>query len=98
MRGLCPDCNTIHRVDEPCPELDDATLCADMGKDEKIRRLETALEFYANPGDYVAPFTGGLGKLWQDCGMVARVALGEAFHGEAKLVERMKITPYPLID
>ena len=38
-------------------------------------RLREALEFYSNPRDYVAPFTGGLGKLYYDCGAKAQAAL-----------------------
>ena len=68
-----------------------------MSEAEKIRELEAALEFYANPSDYVAPFTGGLGRLWRDCGQVARVALGEGFHGEQERVERAGFTPYTTV-
>lgn len=47
-----------------------------------ISHLRAALAFYADPSDYKAPFTGGLGKLWSDCGSVARAALeGESSHG-----------------
>jgi hypothetical protein len=38
-------------------------------------RLRDALAFYADQSDYVSPFTGGMGKLWNDCGGVARAAL-----------------------
>jgi hypothetical protein len=34
-----------------------------------------ALKFYADSGDYVAPFTGGLGKLYFDCGEEAKKAI-----------------------
>lgn len=34
-----------------------------------------ALKFYADPGDYKAPFTGGMGKLYFDCGEKARAAI-----------------------
>ncbi len=40
--------------------------------------LVEALKFYADPGDYKAPFTGGLGKLYFDCGENARTALEQA--------------------
>jgi hypothetical protein len=40
-----------------------------------ISHLRAALSFYADPADYKAPFTGGMGKLWSDCGTVARTAL-----------------------
>lgn len=65
-----------------------------MDKDDRIRLLEAALEFYANPGDYKAPLTGGMGKLWSDCGSVARVALGEGFPGDAERVSDVLMTPY----
>lgn len=65
-----------------------------MNQDERIRQLEAALEFYADPSDYKAPFTGGMGKLWLDCGSVARVALGEASPGDIDRVARTPITPY----
>jgi hypothetical protein len=42
---------------------------------EEINRLRSALMFYANCSDYVAPLTGGMGKLWNDCGQTARAAL-----------------------
>lgn len=38
-------------------------------------KLVEALEFYADVSDYKAPFTGGMGKLWEDCGHVAKQAL-----------------------
>ena len=51
-------------------------------KDEKIaeelnnlQQYREALEFYANPSDYHTPLTGGLGKLFYDCGEIARNAL-----------------------
>lgn len=46
----------------------------DQAADE-IVRLREALTFYADQSDYVSPYTGGMGKLWKDCGRVARVAL-----------------------
>ncbi len=45
------------------------------------KRMREALEFYAVVDDYKAPFTGGMGKLWSDCGAVARAALAK--EGEA---------------
>jgi hypothetical protein len=42
---------------------------------ERIARLKTALQFYADVSDYKAPFTGGMGKLWHDCGATAREAI-----------------------
>ena len=41
------------------------------------KRMREALEFYAVVDDYKAPFTGGMGKLWSDCGAVARSALAK---------------------
>lgn len=38
-------------------------------------RLTIALEFYADISKYPAPFTGGMGDLWYDCGQIARAAL-----------------------
>lgn len=40
--------------------------------------LLEALAFYADPGDYKAPFTGGLGSLYFDCGGKARAAIAKA--------------------
>jgi hypothetical protein len=40
-------------------------------------RLREALDFYADVSKYPAPFTGGMGALWEDCGKIARAALGE---------------------
>jgi hypothetical protein len=40
-----------------------------------LAEIEAALSFYANPSDYKAPFTGGGGSLYFDCGEVARKAL-----------------------
>ena len=65
-------------------------------KDDRIRQLEAALEFYADPGDYQAPFTGGMGKLWSDGGTIARVALGEPFHGDTERAALTNTTPYQL--
>lgn len=39
--------------------------------------LREALDFYGDVSKYPAPFTGGMGALWQDCGQIARAALGE---------------------
>jgi len=64
-----------------------------MNKDERIRQMETALEFYADPGDYKAPFTGGMGRLWSDCGNVARVALGKPFPGNVDREAETNKTP-----
>ena len=51
----------------------------------ELRRLDRvnaeqrkALQFYANISDYKAPFTGGAGKLWLDCGETARAALSSS--------------------
>lgn len=44
---------------------------------ERALRAEQALQFYASPSDYKAPFTGGMGKLWSDCGETARAALAQ---------------------
>lgn len=46
-------------------------LCAE------VERLREALRFYADVADYVAPYTGAMGKLWRDCGETARAALLE---------------------
>lgn len=47
----------------------------------RIARLEEALKFYSDVGDYTAPQTsyvyGGENKLWCDCGGTARRALKE---------------------
>jgi hypothetical protein len=43
--------------------------------DAEVARLREALTFYADISDYPAPLTGGMGKLWQDCGETARAAL-----------------------
>lgn len=66
--------------------LIDGENCADPDKiDALFRRAETAetqlaatrkaLEFYADVHKYPAPFTGGMGDLWSDCGAIARAAL-----------------------
>lgn len=59
---------------------------------KRIRELEAALEFYSNPGDYKLPFV--LGKLYFDCGAVARVALKEAFYGDKEIVSKSNKSPY----
>lgn len=48
-----------------------------MEQERRIKVLEDALQFYASPGDYKAPYTGGMGKLYFDCGTTARAALGD---------------------
>ncbi len=65
-----------------------------MDRDARIRELEAALEFYSDPSDYKAPFTGGMGRLWCDCGAHARVALGEGFPGDIEIAEGIPDTPY----
>ncbi|WP_374520317.1 hypothetical protein [Hydrogenophaga sp.] len=42
---------------------------------EDWKAVQAALRFYADASDYKAPFTGGMGKLWSDCGTIARSAL-----------------------
>ena len=42
---------------------------------DALEAMRDALQFYADPGDYKSPRTGGLGKLYFDCGDVARAAL-----------------------
>ncbi len=51
-------------------------------QDKRRKALETqlaaakkALEFYSDVSKYPAPFTGGMGALWSDCGAIARAAL-----------------------
>lgn len=61
---------------------------------DRIRELELALEFYADPGHYKAPLTGGFGRLWSDCGTIARVALGEPFHGDIEMARIINQSPY----
>ena len=59
--------------------------CADTGlksrtiveASDEIERLRDALQFYADLSKYPAPFTGGLGELYFDCGAIARAALEE---------------------
>lgn len=56
--------------------LKEASNVRDLSAHLRIRQLERALEFYADISKYPAPFTGGMGALWADCGEVARTALG----------------------
>jgi hypothetical protein len=49
-----------------------------VAANKRAEELKVALAFYSNPGDYVAPYTGGLGKLYFDCGEVARKALAQS--------------------
>lgn len=41
----------------------------------QLAAARKALEFYADVHKYPAPFTGGMGDLWSDCGAIARAAL-----------------------
>lgn len=59
----------------------------------RIRRMESALKFYADPGDYKAPFTGGMGKLWKDCGPTARLALQDAIPCD-EIISNAVYSPY----
>lgn len=43
--------------------------------EEAVTVMREATAFYANPSDYVVPFTGGKGKLYFDCGIKAKEAL-----------------------
>ena len=60
-------------------KANNALAAENVAQAERIKRLEEALRFYSNPGDYAAPQTGfvmgGENKLWSDCGTVARAAL-----------------------
>lgn len=51
--------------------------------DEKAAALE-ALSFYADPSDYKAPLTGGMGVLYFDCGKIAREAIKNATENTLK--------------
>ncbi len=51
-------------------------LRADRLEAENVR-LRKALDFYGDISKYPAPLTGGMGALWEDCGQIARAALGE---------------------
>jgi hypothetical protein len=62
---------------------------------DEIVKLRKALEFYADVSKYPAPFTGGMGALWYDCGNVARDALAGAVTERYKHVKRG--TEYDLI-
>jgi len=42
----------------------------------KLAAAHEALEFYADVSKYPAPFTGGFGELYYDCGEKARAVLG----------------------
>lgn len=42
---------------------------------EREEKLVEALSFYSSISDYKAPYTGGMGKLYFDCGLTARAAL-----------------------
>lgn len=44
--------------------------------------LRAALEFYADTSKYLAPFTGGFGELYFDCGQIARAALSQKETGD----------------
>lgn len=44
----------------------------------QVEVLREGLEYYKSPSDYVTPLTGGLGKLYFDCGNVAGGALAAA--------------------
>lgn len=53
-------------------------LCVRLEAVEAERdALREALRFYASVEDYATPFTGGWGKLYFDCGQIARAALQE---------------------
>lgn len=49
--------------------------------EREVKRLREALEFYADTSKYPAPFTGGLGELYYDCGQIARSALSTSPQG-----------------
>lgn len=68
------------------PELGDLLdAAAELRRLDRVNaELVEAMRFYANPGDYKAPFTGGLGKLWHDCGETARAALTSATKEQQK--------------
>lgn len=54
--------------------LERRTVEREAAKDREAT-LRAALKFYADPEDYKAPFTGGGGKLYFDCGKTARDTL-----------------------
>lgn len=62
---------------------------------EKLSKIRDALEFYGHIPDYKAPYTGGMGKLYFDCGEKAKetVALLNSILAELdspELVERVE--------
>lgn len=61
----------------------------------QMDELLAALAFYANPGDYKAPFTGGMGKLYYDCGKTASEAIAKFQNGATgRTAEPMRPTYY----
>jgi hypothetical protein len=72
----------ILRCAYPIPQLDlRAELATALGVPaevvtvENIKKAIENLGFYGNISDYKAPYTGGLGKLYFDCGEKARDGL-----------------------
>ncbi|MFG1462328.1 hypothetical protein V5F77_05455 [Xanthobacter sp. DSM 24535] len=65
----------LHLAHVMSPDLAPAGVNAEA-TEVRIKELEAALRFYADVSKYPAPFTGGMGALWTDCGEVARTALG----------------------
>jgi len=67
------------RVEEILTEFltsDEADIIREYIAERKAKLVE-ALRFYAVISDYKAPYTGGMGKLYFDCGLTARNALTE---------------------
>ena len=75
LRSYAKDQGGWHNIDDTCEEAAAALTLANA----RIARLEEALRFYSDVGDYKAPQTsfvyGGENKLWGDCGRTARRAL-----------------------
>lgn len=74
MTGPDPAAVWKRQANDLADQLDAAEAERDRLAGENAR-LREALEFYADISKYPAPFTGGMGALWSDCGQIASSAL-----------------------
>lgn len=70
----CQDANLPMIVRNLKRELEDARE-RERKLAGEVSRLRKALKYYADVSKYKAPFTGGFGALWADCGQTARKAI-----------------------
>lgn len=80
VSAQCPDggaCDVCHVGNGPRGPRNVRRIARVPEMEAALIEMAEALSFYADVSDYVAPLTGAMGKLWQDCGETARAVLSK---------------------